>query len=320
MGSFASSMGGCVASEKETDGPTNVVPKDPAPVPPRKFGTDISVNAKKQKSLNGLYNEVFKVGQNPVGNKAAATTAALRPARLAAQSISSKRQPPPPDSPADNSNPQLVKSYTREILASYRAVEARFVPGRYLENGTQEKLSVRGRCVVVNWISEAHRKFKLKQQTLFIAVSVFDRFLAVRSVAKAKLQLVGACALFVAAKWEELHPPRVRDFVHMAGKDVFSGSDLVKMEVAMLNALTFDVGVPTPFSFIQHLLLKESDAQTAQLTWYLAEASLYDYDLQQYKASIIAGSCAMLAVQMIGRDSEGVQRVTASSGYTEASL
>ena len=315
-------MGGCVSSDGKESCQKHTAPgNDPVPAK-RSFGTDISVNAKKP---SATYQEVFKIGKNAAADKPVAkmlsTRAAVEPVRVTQTKNATRLSAPALSvSNRNNSNPQLCTDYVQEIMASFKAVEAQFVPGRYLENGVQDKLSSRGRCVVINWIAEAHRKFKLKHESLFLAVSIFDRFLAVRSVAKAKLQLVGACSLFIAAKWEELHPPRVRDFVHLAGKDVFSAADLIKMEVTILNSIKFDIGVPTPFRFVQHLLLSESDATVVQLTWFLAELSLFDYDLQQNKPSIISGSCALLALKMIKQDSAGAARIAAQAGYTPSAL
>ena len=42
-----------------------------------------------------------------------------------------------------------------------------------------------------------------------------DRFLAKRSVSRTKLQLVGCASMFIAAKYEEISPPDLKEFVYV---------------------------------------------------------------------------------------------------------
>ena len=76
---------------------------------------------------------------------------------------------------------------------------------------------------LIDWTTEVHRKFKtLRQETLFLAINIIDRFLSKRQVApptsertaphrcvvmqvaKDKLQLVGATCLLIASQLEDM--------------------------------------------------------------------------------------------------------------------
>ena len=69
------------------------------------------------------------------------------------------------------------------------------------------------RAILVDWLIEVHHKFKLLPETMFITVSIIDRFLEKQLVSKLQLQLVGVTALMLACKYEEIYPPDVKDFV-----------------------------------------------------------------------------------------------------------
>jgi hypothetical protein len=58
------------------------------------------------------------------------------------------------------------------------------------------------RAVLLDWIVDIHIKFKMFPQTLFIVAAILDKYLAVKAVRKDDLQLVGATAFFIAAKYE----------------------------------------------------------------------------------------------------------------------
>lgn len=45
--------------------------------------------------------------------------------------------------------------------------------------------------------------------TLFLAVSYLDRYLSLRVVPRARLQLVGVTCMLLAAKYEEIYAPQV---------------------------------------------------------------------------------------------------------------
>lgn len=55
------------------------------------------------------------------------------------------------------------------------------------------------RSILVDWLVEVTEEYKLQTETLYLAVSYIDRFLSYMSVVRAKLQLVGTAAMFIAA-------------------------------------------------------------------------------------------------------------------------
>jgi cyclin B len=66
------------------------------------------------------------------------------------------------------------------------------------------------RTILIDWLVQVHLKFKLLSETLFMTVSLIDRFLDKERVTRDQLQLVGVAALFIASKYEEIYPPHTR--------------------------------------------------------------------------------------------------------------
>lgn len=83
---------------------------------------------------------------------------------------------------------------------------------------SQPDINDKMRAILVDWIIEVHLKFKLQPETLFIAINIMDRYLEKVRVEKGYLQLVGVTALMIAAKYEEIYPPEVKDFVFITDK------------------------------------------------------------------------------------------------------
>ncbi len=71
------------------------------------------------------------------------------------------------------------------------------------------------RGILVDWLIEVTEEFKLEPQTLYLSMSISDRFLSSMSVARSKLQLVGTASLYLAAKFEEIYPPEIGDFSYI---------------------------------------------------------------------------------------------------------
>jgi len=223
------------------------------------------------------------------------------------------------DTANDIANPQMVTSYVTEILACHRRVEGKFQPDQYVENGKQTQVTKKMRCTLVDWMVEVHRKFKLKQETLFLAVNILDRFLSARGVSKDKLQLVGATCIFVASKWEDMWPPLCKDLIYVASR-AFTKADIVKMEMTILNAIKFDIGVPTTFAFTQRFAKAAGgDQQMTHLVSFLSEVCMHDYDLLQFTPSMISAACTLLAQKMI-RKGSWTSTLQSETGYNESAL
>jgi len=88
------------------------------------------------------------------------------------------------------------------------------------------------RAILVDWLIEIHHQFRLRTETLHIAINYLDRFLCKVVIKRANLQLVGVTGLLVceiivdsdctanciscikiASKFEEVHPLEVEDLV-----------------------------------------------------------------------------------------------------------
>ena len=70
------------------------------------------------------------------------------------------------------------------------------------------------------------------------------------TVTRNKLQLVGVAAMLVAAKYEEIYAPEVKDFVYITDR-AYTEKEILKMEIKILSVLNFDLGRPLPLHFLR---------------------------------------------------------------------
>ncbi|CAI0382150.1 unnamed protein product [Linum tenue] len=94
----------------------------------------------------------------------------------------------------DKNNPLAVTEYINDLYTFYRKSEVTSaVSPRYMAN--QFDINERMRGILIDWLIEVHYKFELMEETLYLTVNLIDRFLAVHSVVRKKLQLVGVTAM-----------------------------------------------------------------------------------------------------------------------------
>merc|ERR1719238_2337470 len=139
----------------------------------------------------------------------------------------------------DAADPQCVAEYIGDIFRHFRHEESQHLPHpAYMEN--QADINEKMRGILVDWLVEVHQKYKLKPETLYLAVNLIDRFLEKRQASRKKLQLVGVTGMLIAAKYEEIYPPEIRDFVYITDK-AYTKEEILSMVVQMLSVLEFTV-------------------------------------------------------------------------------
>lgn len=107
--------------------------------------------------------------------------------------------------------------YLEELHETHRLNESRMTKQR-LRGGldaVQTEVTQHMRAILVDWLVEVAMEFNLGTQTLFLSVNYLDRMLESVPIPTTTLQLVGITCMLIAAKYEEIVPPSVSDFVEV---------------------------------------------------------------------------------------------------------
>jgi hypothetical protein len=151
----------------------------------------------------------------------------------------------------------------------------------------------------MDWLIQVHARFQLLPETLFLAVNYVDRFLSCKVVSLGKLQLVGATAIFVAAKYEEINCPSVQEIVYMVDNG-YTIDEILKAERFMLSMLQFELGWPGPMSFLRRISkADEYDLETRTLAKYLLEVMIMDERFVACAPSFAAAGAHCLARMLL---------------------
>ena len=78
--------------------------------------------------------------------------------------------------------------------------------------------------------------------------------------------MVGIAALLITAKYEEIYPPLLKDFVFMAD-NTYQADEILDMEKKILFSLDFDLSLTTSFRFLERF---SKLAKLDTVTFYLS--------------------------------------------------
>ena len=129
------------------------------------------------------------------------------------------------------------------------------------------------RTILLEWLIEIASAYRLHRETVHLAIEYIDRFMSesVRAMHMDRLQLIGMTALYLAAKVEEIYPPKLREFAAYmdtcmtAGQGGQAGegqSDalerecelMIKFELFMLKTLHWEISPVTANIWLQTYL------------------------------------------------------------------
>ena len=159
----------------------------------------------------------------------------------------------------------------------------------------QKQVDPKMREVLIDWLIEVHNRYKMRHETIFLATRLIDKYLSVKPIEYDRFQLLGTASLMISAKYEEIYPPKVKDFVYICA-NAYSRSDVLEMEAKILRIVNFDLVFPTSiqfFGFFQKIFSFESTIKN--LTYYILYGSLISQNFTQKNPRLLAYSAIIMA-------------------------
>ena len=165
--------------------------------------------------------------------------------------------------------------------------------------GFQTEVKPDMRRILMDWLVQVHGRFNMLPETLFLAVNYIDRFLASKVVSLGKLQLVGATAILLAAKVEEVSAPNITEIVYMVD-DTYGHDEVIKAERFMLGQLKWEMQFPGPMSFLRRISKADDyDIEVRTMAKYFLEVMLMDYRFAAVPPSFAAAGAVCLSREIL---------------------
>ncbi|XP_073706228.1 G2/mitotic-specific cyclin-B1-like [Garra rufa] len=218
---------------------------------------------------------------------------------------------------ADAGDAQMCSEYVCDIYAYLQQLEVSMaIRPRYLEG---QEVSGNMRAVAIDWLMQVQREFKLRQETLFMTVSIADCFLQNNPVPKKYLQLVCVTAMLIASKYEEIYPPTVGDFAFVTD-GAYTCGDIRRMERIVLKRLNYSLGRPVPTHFLQRACkIGQAGPREHELASFLMEVAVLDYDLVHVPPSLMAAAAFAASLRILG-SGQWNKNLEHYTGYSEETL
>lgn len=125
-------------------------------------------------------------------------------------------------------------------------------------------LQPRMRAILLDWLIEVCEVYKLHRETYFLAVDYLDRFLfSKKNIQKTHLQLIGITCLFIAAKVEEIYPPKIGEFAYVTD-GACAESDILHQELILLQALDWKISPVTVIGWLGVYMQLNASNKTAE--------------------------------------------------------
>ncbi|XP_045805508.1 G2/mitotic-specific cyclin S13-7-like isoform X1 [Trifolium pratense] len=215
----------------------------------------------------------------------------------------------------DDTNNLAADEYLDELYNFYKLTEEENRASDYMES--QKEINTKMRTIVVDWLVEVHRHFKLKTETLFLNINIIDRYLSLINVPKKELQLVAICSMSLACKYEEVSYPKVNDLLEISDK-FYNRRQFISRERDIVEKLQWNFTVTTPYVFLVRLIRASivQDKEMENMAFYLAELGLGNYYVMVlFSPSQIAAAAVYSARCILNRIQYWNQYLQNLAGY-----
>ena len=200
---------------------------------------------------------------------------------------------------ANINNIQIPKEYINIIYYNLLKEEEKGINPMpdYTYMSRQKEINDKMRSILVDWIIDVHFKFGFTDETLFMTISIIDRYLSICQITRTNFQLLGITALMIACKHEEIDLPKIDDFIYITD-NAYVKNEVIKMEEDVLYKLNFSFLYPSPIKFFEYLSLHFGFSKKHHMMGkYLMESFLLDVKNAKYKPSIISCACAYIVMK-----------------------
>lgn len=195
------------------------------------------------------------------------------------------------------SDPLAVSRYCGKIFAYTLSIEKNYaVPSKFLTNQPEISRLVRAYMVdtIVRWVFF----HKFKQETLFLAVYILDRYLSLKLLNRKALQAVCLTVLFIASKFEEVKMIQIKQFMKTLAAPI-EKTVIFEIERDILLLLDFRLTYISPFDFLKRIYhVVAMSVERYPVSCYLLETFLYDESSSCFPASEKAVAAFLLTAKL----------------------
>ena len=110
----------------------------------------------------------------------------------------------------------------------------------------------KNRSILFHWLVKNNNKWKLKDDTIFMAMNIMDRYISKYPSKNSEFQLIAISSYFIASKYEDIYPPYLDELSQICNY-IYSNEDIIKKEYEILVGLNFDILYNSSYKYLTFL-------------------------------------------------------------------
>ena len=175
----------------------------------------------------------------------------------------------------------------------------------------------------INFIIALSETFNLRQETIYLAINLYDRCIQKFMDYNPIKTFVLSC-IFVSSKYEEIYPPLLEEYFEILP---FSKSEMFKLENMILSITNFKLHICSPYLFLSKFFHSNSQYESKEIFYlaqFILDLSTISLDFCSFKPSFQAVICLYIARFLFNRKKYGNKLWTAenefNTGYSELEI
>ena len=159
----------------------------------------------------------------------------------------------------------------------------------------------KNRSIIYHWLVKNNHKWKLKDDTIYMAMNIMDRYISQYKSKNLEFQLIAISSYLIASKYEDIYPPYIDELCQICNY-IYSNDDIIKKEYEILSGLNFDVLYNSSYKFLTflHSVVDNQNMKLLYLAQFILEISLDNLDILEYSQSERALAALLVSKKILG--------------------
>ncbi|XP_013918760.1 PREDICTED: cyclin-F [Thamnophis sirtalis] len=172
------------------------------------------------------------------------------------------------------------------------------------------------RYILVDWLVEVATMKDFSSLCLHMTIGCVDRYLKLRSVPRARLQLLGIACMVICTRFVSKEILTIREAVWLTD-NTYKYEDLVRMMGEIISALEGRIKIPTIVDYKEVLLnITSLERRTASLYSFICELSLLNTGLCGYSPARLSAAALLLAKVLHRQARPWTSQLTEYTGFS----
>ena len=156
------------------------------------------------------------------------------------------------------------------------------------------------RSIILQWLVKNNMKWKLKDDTIFMAMNIMDRYISKFKSKNLEFQLIAISSYFIASKYEDIYPPYLDELSQICNY-IYSNDDIIKKEYEILVGLNFDILYNSSYKYLTflHSIADKDNLKLLYLAQFILELSLENLDILEHSQSQRALAALLIAKKIL---------------------